>query len=103
MAATARALRTAGHDVISLTLCEPDFATASHLVAAVHRAALAGATPTIRVVSDSSKKAGGFTPWTPDRRAAGVEGAKPPAFLGWVGKGAMPLRHCTIQTFTFGS
>jgi hypothetical protein len=29
----------------------------------------------LRVVADYSKKAGGFTPWTPDRRAAGVASA----------------------------
>jgi aspartate aminotransferase len=43
-ATQARALRAAGHDVISLTLGEPDFATPPHVIEAAHRAALAGET-----------------------------------------------------------
>jgi len=43
-AARARALRAAGHDVISLTLGEPDFATPPHAIAAAHQAALRGDT-----------------------------------------------------------
>jgi aspartate aminotransferase len=43
-AAQARALRAAGHDVISLTLGEPDFPTPPHVIEAAHQAALAGAT-----------------------------------------------------------
>jgi aspartate aminotransferase len=56
MAATAqaRALREAGHDVISLTLGEPDFPTPPHVIAAAHQAALAGATkyPPVRGTPD---------------------------------------------------
>ena len=44
MAAKARALRAAGHDVISLALGEPDFPTPPHVVAAAHAAALRGET-----------------------------------------------------------
>ncbi len=44
MAVRARALRAAGHDVISLALGEPDFATPAHAVDGAHRAALAGDT-----------------------------------------------------------
>ncbi|CAH2601453.1 Aspartate/prephenate aminotransferase [Rhodovastum atsumiense] len=40
----ARALREAGHDVVSLTIGEPDFATPPHVIAAAHAAALAGDT-----------------------------------------------------------
>jgi aspartate aminotransferase len=43
-AARARAMRDAGHDVISLTLGEPDFATPAHVVEAAHQAALRGET-----------------------------------------------------------
>jgi aspartate aminotransferase len=43
-AARARALRAAGHDVISLTLGEPDFATPPHAIEAAHQAALRGDT-----------------------------------------------------------
>ncbi len=43
-AARARALRAAGHDVISLALGEPDFPTPPHIIEAMHRAALAGET-----------------------------------------------------------
>jgi aspartate aminotransferase len=43
-AARARALRAAGHDVISLTLGEPDFATPTHAVEAAYQAALRGDT-----------------------------------------------------------
>lgn len=43
-AARARALRAAGHDVISLTLGEPGFATPAHIVEAAHAAALRGET-----------------------------------------------------------
>ncbi len=43
-AAQARALRAAGHDVISLTLGEPDFPTPPHVIEAAHQAALSGAT-----------------------------------------------------------
>jgi len=42
--AQARALRAAGHDIISLTIGEPDFATPPHVIEAAHQAALAGAT-----------------------------------------------------------
>ena len=44
MAVRARALRAAGHHVISLALGEPDFATPPEAVEAAHRAALAGDT-----------------------------------------------------------
>ena len=43
-ASRARALRAAGHDVVSLALGEPDFPTPPHIVEAMHRAALAGET-----------------------------------------------------------
>ncbi|MBE7210155.1 MAG: pyridoxal phosphate-dependent aminotransferase, partial [Gluconacetobacter diazotrophicus] len=43
-AARARALRTAGHDVISLALGEPDFPTPPHVVEAAHEAARRGET-----------------------------------------------------------
>jgi aspartate/methionine/tyrosine aminotransferase len=38
-AARVRALRAAGHDVISLTLGEPDFPTPAHAIEAAHKAA----------------------------------------------------------------
>ncbi|HUW80699.1 MAG TPA: pyridoxal phosphate-dependent aminotransferase [Acidocella sp.] len=44
MAARARALKAAGHDVISLSLGEPDFPTPEHIVQAAHEAALRGET-----------------------------------------------------------
>ncbi len=44
MAARARALQAQGHDVISLSLGEPDFPTPAHVVAAAHAAALRGET-----------------------------------------------------------
>jgi len=44
MAVRARALRAAGHRVISLALGEPDFATPPEAIEAAHRAALAGQT-----------------------------------------------------------
>jgi aspartate aminotransferase len=44
MAARARALRAAGHDVISLSLGEPDFPTPPHVVEAAHAAARRGET-----------------------------------------------------------
>ena len=44
MAIRARALRAAGHPVISLALGEPDFATPPAAIAAAHAAALAGDT-----------------------------------------------------------
>lgn len=44
MAARARALRAAGHDVISLSIGEPDLPTPPHVVDAAHRAALGGQT-----------------------------------------------------------
>jgi aspartate aminotransferase len=44
MAARARALRAQGHDVISLSLGEPDFPTPSHVIEAAHAAALRGET-----------------------------------------------------------
>ena len=44
MAARARALRAAGHDVVSLSLGEPDFPTPAHVVAAAHDAAARGDT-----------------------------------------------------------
>jgi aspartate aminotransferase len=44
MAARARALRAAGHDVISLSLGEPDFPTPDHVVEAAYAAARAGET-----------------------------------------------------------
>lgn len=49
-AARARALREAGHDVISLALGEPDFPPPAHVLDALDRAARAGATgyPPIR-------------------------------------------------------
>ncbi len=40
----ARALRAAGHDIIALTLGEPDFPTPPHVVQAAHEAALRGDT-----------------------------------------------------------
>jgi aspartate aminotransferase len=43
-AARARALRAQGHDVISLSLGEPDFPTPAHIIEAAHQAALAGET-----------------------------------------------------------
>jgi aspartate aminotransferase len=44
MAAKARALRAAGHAVISLSLGEPDFPTPAHVVEAAHAAAIRGET-----------------------------------------------------------
>jgi aspartate aminotransferase len=44
MAARARALRAAGHEVISLALGEPDFPTPDHAIEAAHAAALRGET-----------------------------------------------------------
>jgi aspartate aminotransferase len=44
MAARARALRAQGHDVISLSLGEPDFPTPDHVVQAAHEAASRGET-----------------------------------------------------------
>lgn len=44
MAARARELRAAGHDVISLSLGEPDFPTPAYVVEAAHAAALRGET-----------------------------------------------------------
>ena len=44
MSIKARALRQAGHDVISLALGEPDFATPPHVIEAAHAAALGGQT-----------------------------------------------------------
>jgi len=44
MAARARALRAQGHDVISLSLGEPDFPTPSHIIEAAYRAAKDGQT-----------------------------------------------------------
>jgi aspartate aminotransferase len=44
MAAKARALKAAGHDVISLSLGEPDFPTPAHIVEAAHSAAKRGET-----------------------------------------------------------
>jgi aspartate aminotransferase len=44
MAARARALRAQGHDVISLSLGEPDSPTPDHVVQAAHEAALRGET-----------------------------------------------------------
>jgi aspartate aminotransferase len=44
MAAKARELRAAGHEVISLSLGEPDFPTPPHVVEAAHQAALRGET-----------------------------------------------------------
>jgi aspartate aminotransferase len=44
MAARARALRAQGHDVISLSLGEPDFPTPPHVIEAAHQAALRGET-----------------------------------------------------------
>jgi aspartate aminotransferase len=44
MAARARALRAAGHDVISLSIGEPDLPTPDHVIAAAHAAAMGGDT-----------------------------------------------------------
>jgi len=44
MTARARALRAAGHNVISLSLGEPDFPTPPHVIEAAHQAALRGDT-----------------------------------------------------------
>ncbi|WP_114375444.1 pyridoxal phosphate-dependent aminotransferase [Elioraea thermophila] len=44
MTVRARALRAAGHRVISLAIGEPDFDTPAHAIEAAHRAALAGDT-----------------------------------------------------------
>jgi aspartate aminotransferase len=44
MAARARALKAQGHDVISLSLGEPDFATPGHIVEAAYQAGLRGET-----------------------------------------------------------
>ena len=44
MTIKARALRAAGHDVIALTIGEPDFATPRHAIDAAHQAALDGKT-----------------------------------------------------------
>jgi aspartate aminotransferase len=44
MTSRARELRAAGHDVVQLTIGEPDFDTPPHAVAAAHAAALAGDT-----------------------------------------------------------
>jgi aspartate aminotransferase len=44
MTSKARALREAGHDVVTLTIGEPDFDTPGHAIAAAHQAALAGDT-----------------------------------------------------------
>jgi aspartate aminotransferase len=44
MAARARALKAAGHDIISLSLGEPDFATPPHVIEAAYEAAKRGET-----------------------------------------------------------
>ena len=44
MSIRARELRAAGHDVLSLTLGEPDFPSPPHAIAAAHQAALRGET-----------------------------------------------------------
>lgn len=44
MTARARALRAAGHDVLALTIGEPDFASPAHAIEAAHEAALSGQT-----------------------------------------------------------
>ncbi|OYV52331.1 MAG: aspartate aminotransferase, partial [Acidocella sp. 20-58-15] len=44
MAARARALRAAGHDVISLSLGEPDFPTPPHIIEAAYQAGQRGET-----------------------------------------------------------
>ncbi len=44
MTVKARALREAGHDVVTLTIGEPDFDTPPHAIAAAHQAALGGDT-----------------------------------------------------------
>jgi aspartate aminotransferase len=44
MAARARALKTAGHDVISLSLGEPDFPTPAHIIEAAYEAGKRGET-----------------------------------------------------------
>jgi aspartate aminotransferase len=44
MSAAARALREAGHDVISLAIGEPDFGTPAHVTEAAHAAAIRGDT-----------------------------------------------------------
>ena len=44
MTIKARELRAAGHDVIALTIGEPDFATPAHAIEGAHQAALAGKT-----------------------------------------------------------
>ena len=44
MTVLARSLRAAGHDVISLTIGEPDFASPPHAIDAAHAAALRGET-----------------------------------------------------------
>ncbi|MBN8891532.1 MAG: aspartate aminotransferase [Rhodospirillales bacterium 70-18] len=44
MTIRARELRAAGHDVIALTIGEPDFASPPHAIEAAHQAALAGQT-----------------------------------------------------------
>ncbi len=44
MAARARSLRAAGHDIISLSLGEPDFPTPPHVIEAAHQAGLRGET-----------------------------------------------------------
>jgi aspartate aminotransferase len=44
MTVRARALREAGHQVIMMTIGEPDFATPPHAIEAAHQAALAGET-----------------------------------------------------------
>ena len=44
MTARARTLRAAGHDLLTLTIGEPDFATPPHVIAAAHEAALRGET-----------------------------------------------------------
>ena len=44
MADRARALKAAGHNVISLSLGEPDFPTPDHVIEAAHQAALRGET-----------------------------------------------------------
>jgi aspartate aminotransferase len=44
MTIKARALRAAGHDVVALTIGEPDFATPRHAIEGAYQAALAGQT-----------------------------------------------------------
>jgi aspartate aminotransferase len=68
MAARARALRAAGHDVISLSLGEPDFPTPAHVVEAAHEAAKRGETKYPPLGGTAALKAAVIAKYARDQR-----------------------------------